>query len=327
MKFWRNKKVLVTGGAGMVGSYLTEWLVEEGAQVTVADDFSGGKLENLEPVSGRVAIERVNLLEYENCQKVCQGQEFVFNLAAKVTGIGYNLTHHREMFEINMQLQQNVIHAAAEEGVKRFVQISTACAYPHDAIVPTPESEGARGEPEPTNQGYGWAKRMGERLAEYYTKETDMEAIIVRPFNVYGPRDYFDLSMCHVIPALIRKIMEGQDPVEIWGSGNQARSFIHAKDAARGIQLLAEKAPPADPINVGHEEMITIKELFELICDILEVKPKAFFNTQKPEGYLKRAADGTKFRAITGFRPQIPLAQGIAEVIAWYQKHLPSFSR
>ncbi|MBI4000075.1 MAG: NAD-dependent epimerase/dehydratase family protein, partial [Candidatus Omnitrophica bacterium] len=301
--------------------------VQDGAQVTVADDFSGGRLENLKSVLEKIAVERVDLRDYANCGKVCRGQSIVFNLAAKVTGIGYNLTHHREMFEINMQLQQNVIHAAAHEGVKRFVQISTACTYPHDAIVPTPESEGMRGEPEPTNQGYGWAKRMGERLAEYYTRETEMEAIIVRPFNIYGPRDYFDLEMCHVIPALVRRILEGQNPVEIWGSGNQARSFMHAKDTARGIQLLAEKAPPADSINVGHEEMITIKDLFELICGILKLKPKAFFNTEKPEGYPVRAADGTKFRAITGFRPQISLAEGIAEVITEYRKYLYACSR
>lgn len=320
--FWKNKRVLVTGGAGMMGSYLTEWLLQDGAKVTIADDFSGGRLENLKAVLDSITIERIDLKDYSNCDKVCRKQDVVFNLAAKVTGIGYNVTHQSEMFECNMLLQQNVIHAAAQQNVKRFIQISTACVYPHDSIVPTPESEGSRGTPEPTNEGYGWAKRMGERLAEYYTQETDMEAVIVRPFNIYGPRDYFDLGICHVIPALIRKISEGQDPVEVWGSGNQGRVFIHAKDAARGIQLLGEKAPPADPINVGHEEMVTIKELFELISKTMNVKPNVYFDQTKPEGYPKRAADGTKFRSLTGFRPQISLSEGIAEVAQFYQKHM-----
>ena len=315
----RNKKVLVTGGAGMIGSHLTELLVQEGARVTVADNFSSGRIENLETIQNQIAIERTDLCDYANCEKVCRGQELVFNLAAKVTGIAYNMTHQREMFEVNMQLQQNVIHAAAQAGVRRLIQVSTACIYPHDAMIPTPESEGTRGEPEPTNQGYGWAKRMGERLAEYYARETDMEAVIVRPFNAYGPRDYFDLDMCHVIPALIHKILAGHNPVEIWGSGNQARSFIHAKDIARGIYLAGEKAPPADPINVGCDEMITIRDLFELICDVLNVRPKAFFDTSRPEGYPKRAADMTKFRAIAGFQTQIPLVEGIAEVATQYK--------
>ncbi len=326
MSFWRNKKVVVTGGAGMMGSYLTEWLVKNNAKVTVADDFSGGRMENLELVVDDIQIERLDLRNYSNCEKICRGQDFVFNLAAKVTGIGYNVHHHHEMFEANMLLQQNVISAASKQNVKRFVQISTACAYPHDAIVPTPESEGARGTPEPTNEGYGWAKRMGERLAEYYTHETGLEAVIVRPFNIYGPRDYFDLEICHVIPALIRKITEGQDPVEIWGSGNQKRVFMHAKDTARGIQLLGEKAPPGEPINIGHEHMVSIKELFELICSILKMKPKAYFNLSKPEGYPLRAADSTKFRALTGFEPQISLEEGVREVVEWYQKNSVHFS-
>ena len=319
MSFWKDKKVLVTGGAGMVGSYLTEWLVRDGAQVTVADNLSSGKLEYLKAVLDDISFHPIDLADLANCERVCQGQEVVFNLAAKVTGIGFNITHHAEMFESNMLLQQNVIHAAAGQRVKRFVQVSTACVYPHDAAVPTPESEGTRGEPEPTNRGYGWAKRMGERLAEYYTRETEMEAVIVRPFNAYSPRDHFDPEMCHVIPALIHKIFEGNNPIEIWGSGNQSRVFVHAKDVARGMQLLAEHASPADPVNIGHEQMITIRELFELISDTIGLNVRAFFDSSKPEGYPKRAADTTKFRTLTGYSPVIPLRKGIAETIAAYQ--------
>ena len=239
------------------------------------------------------------------------------NLAAKVTGIEYNLTHQREMFETNFLLQRNMIHAAADAGVRRFLQVSTACIYPHDALVPTPESEGSRGTPEPTNEGYGWAKRMGEKLAEYYTKETGMGCVIVRPFNAYGPRDNFSESESHVIPALIHRILRGDNPVVIWGSGNQKRVFVHAKDIARGMILLTEKAPPAEPVNIGHDQMVTIKELFQTICRVLGKSPSFRYDTAKPEGYPARAADTRRLQALTGFVPSISLEEGIREMVDW----------
>ena len=210
MSFWKDKKVLVTGGAGMVGSYLTEWLVTDGAQVTVADNLSSGKLEYLEAVLDDISFHPIDLADLANCERVCQGQEVVFNLAAKVTGIGFNITHHAEMFESNMLLQQNVIHAAAGQRVKRFVQVSTACVYPHDAAVPTPESEGTRGEPEPTNGGYGWAKRIAEKLGDYYAQQYGMKVGIVRPYNAYGPRDHFDEVRSHALGALVMKFVEAK---------------------------------------------------------------------------------------------------------------------
>lgn len=317
--FWKRKKVLVTGGCGMMGSYVTEMLVGAGARVRVADNLQRGSISFIQSVLDDIDFRKCDLSNVKICRKVCDGQEIVMNLAAKVTGIEYNQTHQREMFEANLLLQQNVIHAACDAGVKRFLQVSTACVYPHDSLVPTPESEGMRGSPEPTNGGYGWAKRMGERLAEYYTRETPMKCVIVRPFNAYGPRDNFEEAESHVIPALIHRILRGDDPVVIWGSGNQKRVFVHAKDIATAMVLLTEKAPPADPINIGHDQMISIKELFETICRVLGRKPKAFFDTSKPEGYPLRAANVTKLYSITGFRPETDLEQGIREMLSWLE--------
>lgn len=315
--FWKNRKVLVTGGCGMMGSYVTEFLVQAGASVRVADNLSRGSTEFIKAVLDSVELRKVDLLDLDSCREVCDGQEVVMHLAAKVTGIEYNRTHQREMFETNFLLQRNVIHAAADSGVKRFLQVSTACVYPHDALVPTPESEGTRGTPEPTNEGYGWAKRMGEQLAKYYTQETKMECVIARPFNAYGPRDNFDEAKSHVIPALMHRVLRGDNPVEIWGSGNQKRVFVHAKDVAQGIILLTEKAPPAEPVNLGHDQMVSIRELFETICRVLGKSPKALYDTTKPEGYSARAADPTKLLAITGFIPSILLEEGIREMVEW----------
>lgn len=317
MSYWKDKKVLVTGGAGFIGSYLTELLVGAEAKVTVADNLIRGSRSRIENVLNKINLRVTDLFDHKNCLEVCRGQEVVLNLAAKVTGIEYNRFNMADMFESNMKLQMNVLHAASECGVKRFLQVSTACIYPHDAKVPTPESEGERGAPEPTNEGYGLAKLMGEKLAQYYTREKGMEVVIGRPFNAYGPRDHFDESTSHVIPAIMKRILDGDNPVVIWGSGNQSRVFVHAKDVARGMMLIAEKAPPAQPINIGHDKEVTIKELFEVICKVLGKNPKPQFDTTRPDGYPRRAADITLLRKITGFVPAITLEEGIREMHSW----------
>ena len=318
MSYWKNKRVLVTGGAGFIGSYLTELLVEAGAKVTVADDLSRGSRSRIQSVLDQVRLRQEDLFDYKNCLNACQGQEVVLNLAAKVTGIEYNRFHMADMFESNMKLQMNVLHAAADCGVERFLQVSTACIYPHDAKVPTPESEGERGAPEPTNEGYGLAKLMGEKLAHYYTRETKTQVLIGRPFNAYGPRDHFDEKTSHVIPAIMKRILDGDNPVTIWGTGNQSRVFVHAKDLARGMMLIAEKAPAAQPINIGHDQEITIKELFALICKVLGKYPEARYDTSKPDGYPRRAADVTLLKKITGFVPSITPEEGIREMADWF---------
>ena len=318
MSYWTNKKVLVTGGAGFIGSYLSELLVDAGAKVTIADSLVRGSKARIKSILGKVKLRTADLFDYKNSLKVCKDQEVVLNLAAKVTGIEYNRFNMADMFETNLKLQMNVLHAASECKVKRFLQVSTACIYPHDAKVPTPESEGERGAPEPTNEGYGLAKLMGEKLAKYYTNEKGIEVLIGRPFNAYGPRDHFDEATSHVIPAIMKRILDGEDPVTIWGSGNQSRVFVHAKDVARGMMLIAEKAPAAQPINIGHDQEVTIKELFNVICSVIGKHPKPFFDTSKPDGYPRRAADITLLRQTTGFVPAISLEEGIREMYSYF---------
>lgn len=323
MSYWKNRKVIVTGGAGFIGSHLVEYLVEDGAKVRIADNLERGRLDNLDAVKDDFEFLNVDLRNPDACRDAMQGMEVAFNLAAKVTGIEYNRTHQSEMFESNMSLQSCPLRAAADKGVKRFIQISTACVYPHDAKVPTSEEEGDRGEPEPTNSGYGWAKRMGERLAHFYASETDMEICILRPFNAYGPRDYYDEKTSHVIPAVIKKVMDGDDPVEVWGSGNQKRVFVHARDLSMGMKLVAEgydsrRSPQA--VNIGHDDEISIRKLTEKIQEMTGIKNRIFYNTDMPEGYPRRAADTTLLKELTGgFEPKTTLEDGLSEMIEWYK--------
>ena len=310
--------MLVTGGAGFIGSYLSELLVAEGAKLTIADNLVRGSKDRIKSISGRYDLKNLDLFEYKHCLKACKGQQIVLNLAAKVTGIEYNRFNMADMFESNLRLQMNVLHAASDCGVKRFLQISTACIYPHDAKVPTPESEGDHGSPEPTNEGYGLAKLMGEKLAKYYTAEKKMEVVIGRPFNAYGPRDHFDEGTSHVIPAIMKRVLDGDDPVVIWGTGNQSRAFVHARDLARGMMLLAEKAPAAQPVNIGHDQEVTIKELFKIICKVVGRSPQAFYDTSKPDGYARRSADTALLKKYTSFVPAISLEEGIREMYEWF---------
>ncbi len=323
MSFWKGKKILVTGGAGFIGSYLVELLVGRRADVHVVDNLERGRLDSLQSCWDEITFIQGDLRDPAICREVTANQDVVMNLAAKVTGIEYNRYHHGDMFTSNILINTNVLEAARLNGVERYLTVSTACIYPHDAKVPTPESEGGRGTPEPTNEGYGWAKRMAEQQAVYYAREYGMDIAIARPFNAYGPRDYFDRATSHVVPALIRKVLEEDDPVVVWGSGNQTRAFVHALDVARGMMLLTEKYPQADPVNIGHDQESSIRQLVAVILRLTGRQANVVFDTSRPDGYPRRAADIAKLRTVTGgFVPGISLEEGVAETIEWYSTHV-----
>lgn len=319
-EFWKGRKVLVTGGAGMIGSHLVERLVELRAYVTVVDNLSRGRTSNLKKVRPQIIFWNADVTDSYVAEQVMHDQEVVFNLAAKVTGIHYNISHHATMFAENALLQIVPLKAACKEGVERFIQVSTACVLPHDCPVPTPEEYGWKGEPEPTNQGYGWAKRIGERYAVWAAQEFGVKTGIVRFWNAYGPRDYFDWESSHVIPAFIRKALE-HDKIVIWGSGKQKRSFVHAADIARCLCVVADKIASTDPepLNIGHDEQIDMLSLARLILDILGIDKPIECDTTKPDGYPERAADVSKLRRLTGgWIPHRPLREGLEETIQWY---------
>lgn len=320
MGFWKGKKVLVTGGAGFIGSYVVEQLVEKKADVltTVIDNLQSGELRNLKKIRDRIKFVRADLRNMKDCLKICKGNEIVMNLAARIGGIEYNRFHPGTMFRDNMIISLNVLDAARQVGVERFLAVSSACVYPRNCTIPTPEEEGFKDSPEPTNDGYGWAKRMVEFIGGAYHREFRMKVAIARPYNCYGPRDHFDAETGHVIPALIKKVFDGQNPLIVWGDGEQSRAFIYVEDLARGLIEVTEKYAICDAINIGTDEEIKIKDLVKLIIELSGKNPKIYFDTSAPEGHPRRNCDNRKAKEKIGFEAKMSLKDGLKKTFEWY---------
>lgn len=319
--FWKGKKVLVTGGTGFIGSHVVENLITLGSRVTVFDRMSNGAIKNIEYLKNEVNFIRGDCTNMVDAEKACANQEIVLNLAAHVGGIEYNLSHQATMLRDNLLIATTMLDAALTNKVERFLVVSSACVYPRDCKIPTPETEGFVSEPEPTNGGYGWGKRMSELLGKYYAQQFGMKIGIVRPYNCYGPRDNFDPKVSHVIPGLIKRVLDGENPVVVWGSGRQTRAFLYVEDLARGIISAIEKYPVPDPINLGSEEEISIKDLVEKIVLISGKKSEVEFDTSKPDGSPRRSCDNSKAKEKIGFVATTIFDDGLRKTIDWYKKN------
>ena len=317
--FWDERRVLVTGGSGFIGSHLVERLVNLGAKVRVIDNLCHGSLSNLDGCEKDIEILKHDLSDLDSCISGCRGTNVVLNLAARVSGISFNRTHSGEMFQINSRIGMNMLEAARLTDVERFLVVSSACVYSAESSVPTPESEGFMNDPETTNWGYGWAKRFAEVQAKAYAEQYGMKIGIVRPYNTYGPRDHFSLGEAHVIPALIKKILDGHDPLEVWGSGEQTRSFIYVDDVVSGMLLGIARHPYPDPINIGSVEEVKIKNLVQIIQDATGRKQKVEFNTSQPQGQARRKPDVSKAKKLLGFEASIPIVDGIRKTLDAYE--------
>lgn len=339
MEFWEGKRVLVTGGAGMIGSHLVEKLLEASAKVDVLDDLSRGNKDNIP--WGRAGWEWFGLRlwrytlgdgrRYDTTlaeawqRQAFEDKDVVFHLAAKVAGIEYNRHRQYEMMATNMAINQEVMELVARYEPGYYVYVSTACIYPHDAPIPTPESAGDVCNPEPTNYGYGLAKWVGEQQAKMLHRERGIPTAIVRFFNAAGLRDYYDRETSHVIPALIRRFKEGRNPVVVWGTGLQKRTFIDCRDLAKALMLIVEGGGcDGQATNVGHHQEVTIANLAERIKELLDSPAAIEFDASYPEGYPRRVADTSRLRNITGgWIPDTPLAITLMDMIGDYEERYP----
>ena len=307
--FWAEKKVLVTGGAGFLGSFVVEKLVEE---KRVA-------LENIEIPRSRDMDLRI----WENCANTVKDIDVIIHLAGKGGGIGYNRRYPATLFYDNIIMNTQLMEAARQEDVKKFVGIGTVCSYPKYAPVPFKEVNLWNGYPEETNASYGLSKKMMLVQSQAYRQQYGFNSIHLLMVNLYGPRDNFDLESSHVIPALIRKFVEAVEnnkkEVEVWGTGKASREFLYVEDAAEGILLAAERYNKPEPINLGAGFEIKIKDLVELIAELTGFEGEIRWDTSKPDGQPRRCLDTSKAKREFGFEAKIDFREGLGRMIEWYK--------
>ncbi len=313
MSFYCNKKVLVTGGTGLIGRPLVEKLITEGAQVTVAS------LDDPSRAPQGCTFIRLDLREFSRCMEICQGQEIVFQLAGVKGSPAMTAKRPASFFVPTLQFSINMMEAARRSGVERFLYTSSVGVYaPAEVFY---EDDVWKHFPSPNDRFAGWAKRMGELQAEAYHIEYGWEGIsIVRPANVYGAFDNFDPEHAMVIPSLIRRVVDGENPLAVWGDGSPIRDFIHARDVARGMMLIVEQGV-REPVNLGSGAGITIRQVAEIVAkhapgggvDIV-------WDITKPKGDAKRVMDMTRASSY-GFQCEVSIEDGIRETMNWYLNH------
>src|ERR671918_774754 len=314
--FWNDKCVIVTGGAGFLGSFVIEKLKQRGAT-----DIFIPRINNYNLVDPN----DIRRLYSDTLKDVDPRNVIVIHLAANVGGIGANREHPAEFFYDNLIMGVELMHQAYKNGVGKFVAIGTVCAYPKFTPVPFKEEDLWIGYPEETNAPYGLAKKMMLVQAQAYRQQYGFNAIFLLPVNLYGPRDNFNLQTSHVIPALIRKCVEAKEnndeQVVLWGDGSPTREFLYVDDAAEGIVMATERYNDGEPVNLGTGQEISIRDLASLIAEQAGFDGRIVWDTTKPNGQPRRCLDVSRAQQYFGFQARYGLREGIANTLAWFITH------
>src|SRR5205085_4838442 len=252
--------------------------------------------------------------------------ELVFHLAAEVGGIGANRANPGRYWYANLQMGVNMLEQSRLHGVRKLVISGTVCAYPKFTPVPFREDELWNGYPEETNAPYGIAKKTLLVGAQSYREQYGLNAVFLLPTNLYGPRDNFDLHTSHVIPALIRKMLESPDEVVLWGDGSPTREYLYVEDAAEGLALAAERYDGLEPVNLGTGVETSIRETAEIVAEAVGFEGRITWDTSMPNGQPRRSLDASRAEHLFGFRARTPLREGIARTVAWYRAAAPSYA-
>lgn len=306
--FWTGKRVVVTGGAGFLGSHVVNILKQRGVT-----DISIPR------------SEKYDLREKSACAQVVQGADIVIHLAANVGGIGYNRDYPGTLFYDNLLMGVHMMEESRKAGVSKFVAIGTICAYPKFAPIPFKEDSLWDGYPEETNAPYGLAKKMMLVQGTAYRAQYNFNSIFLLPVNLYGPGDNFSVESSHVIPALIKKFVEAKNNdlpnVTVWGTGNATREFCFVGDAAEGIVLATEKYDESEPVNIGAGFEISIKDLVEKIRSIVGYTGEIVWDTTKPDGQPRRMLDVSRAKDKFGYSSTTDFDAGLKETIDWFKLH------
>lgn len=303
MSFWANKRIVVTGGAGFVGSHVVDLLRKEGVD--------GARL-----VLPRRAEHDLRVLDV--CRRVLDGADVVLHLAADVGGLGYSRDHPATQYYNCSLLDLQVMEAARQVGAGQIVLVSSAVSYPADAASPLHEETLHAGRPAASSFGYGFAKRMTSVLAEAYHQEFGTPVCVLLANNSYGPRDDFAEANSHVIPSTIRKCLHDRELV-VWGDGSPTRDFLYVEDFARGVLLAAERGCTPEPINIGSGRETAIRDLVQVIVEATGFRGPVQFDASKPSGQARRSVDISLARERLGFEPQVSLAEGVRRTVDWYR--------
>lgn len=304
----KGKRITVTGGAGFLGKYVVKKLEGKG----VKDIFVPRSRD-------------YNLVDNDAVKKLYRDArpDIVIHLAAVVGGIGANRENPGKFFHDNLMIGVQMMEQGRLSGIEKFVALGTVCAYPKFTPVPFKEEDIWNGYPEETNAPYGLAKKMLLVQSQAYRQQFGFNSIFLLPANLYGPGDNFDLKTSHVIPALIRKALEakskGDSHIEVWGTGKATREFLYVEDAAEGIVLATERYDKSTPINLGAGFEISIKELTELICKLVEFGGKINWDASKPDGQPRRRLNTEKAKSEFGFEARTSLEDGLKRTVEWYQ--------
>ena len=303
-------KVLVTGGGGFLGSHLAERLEAEGHDV-----FAAGHAD-------------FDLTHSEDTQRMFETArpERVFHLAAEVGGIGANLANPGRYWYANLMMGAHVLEQSRLRGVEKLVIVGTVCAYPKLTPVPFREENLWEGYPEETNAPYGVAKKTLLVGAQAYREQYGLQSIFLLPTNLYGPRDRFHATKAHVIPDLIRKMLDSRDEVVLWGDGSPTREFLYVDDCVEGLVLAADRYDGADPVNLGAGKEISIRELADLVADVTGFAGRIEWDISKPNGQPRRSVDASRARELFGFEARTPLREGLERTVAWYREQAPAYA-
>jgi GDP-L-fucose synthase len=304
--FWGSRNVVVTGGAGFVGTVIVRDLEAAGAEVRV---IRSAQHDLRDPAATRAAVD---------------GAQVVIHLAANVGGIGFNRRNPAPLVYDNMMMAGNVFEQSRLAGVEKLVSACTVCAYPKFTPTPFSEDELWNGYPEETNAPYGLAKKMMLVLSDTYRRQYGFDSVVPMVVNLYGPGDHFSLEDSHVIPAMIRKFHEARETsapqVVMWGSGSPSREFLYVDDAARALLLAAERLETSDPVNVGTGIETRIKDLANTIARLSGYEGEIVWDTSKPDGQPTRCLDVTRARELMGFEAQVGLEDGLAQTVEWFRQ-------
>ena len=307
----KNKRIVVTGGAGFLGSFILEKLSERGCTNIFVPK-----------------IEDYDLVQMEDIRRMYEDMspDIVIHLAAAVGGIGANREHPGEFFYKNLMMGVQLIEEGRIRNIDKFVAVGTICAYPKFTPVPFKEEDLWNGYPEETNAPYGLAKKMLLVQSQAYRTEYGFNSIFLLPVNLYGPRDNFNPETSHVIPALIKKcvdaIQKSEEKITCWGTGGVSREFIYAEDAAEGIILAAENYNDSEPVNIGAGFEITIKDLAEKIAELTGFKGRIEWDDTKPDGQPRRCLDVTRAEKLFGFEAKTDFDEGLKKTVEWYRSQI-----